>query len=92
MLLLLLLEQLFLGEVVVLVPVKLPPQYLIQEYLLLVGGLDIVVEVDLATARGGHVGEHPLLSQGVISATTTTPSSLSEQGAVHHLVHRVLAS
>ena len=57
----LLLKQLFLGEVVVLVPVKLPPQYLIQEYLLLVGGLDIIVEVDLATARGGHVREHPLL-------------------------------
>jgi hypothetical protein len=55
MLLLLLLEQLFLGEVVVLVPVKLPPQDLIQEYLLLKGGLDIIVEVDLATARGGHV-------------------------------------
>ena len=89
---LLLLKQLFLGEVVVLVPVKLPPQYLIQEYLLLVGRLDIIVEVDLATARGGHVREHPLLSQGVISATSTTPSSLSEQGTVHHLVHRVLAS
>ena len=58
---LLLLKQLFLGEVVVLVPVKLPPQYLIQEYLLLVCGLDIIVEVDLATAGGGHVREHPLL-------------------------------
>jgi len=55
--LLLLLIQLILREVIVLVPVKLPPQYLIQEYLLLVGGLHIISEVDLA---GGQVREHPL--------------------------------
>jgi hypothetical protein len=89
--LLLLLIQLLLREVVVLVPVKLPPQYLIQEYLLLKGGLDIIFEVDLATARGAHVRENPLLPQGVISATTT-PSSLCKQASVHHLVHRALAS
>jgi hypothetical protein len=87
-LLLLLLIQLILGEVIVLVPVKLPPQNLIQEYLLLVGGLHIISEVDLAGAPVGQVREHPLLPQGVISPA----SSLSEQGAVHHIVHRTLAS
>ena len=87
-LVLLLLIQLLLREVVVLVPVKLPPQYLIQEYLLLIAGLHIICEVDLAAAPGSQVREHPLLPKGVISAT----SSLGEKGAVHHLVHRTLAS
>ena len=86
--LLLLLIQLLLREVIVLVPVKLPPQYLIQEYLLLIAGLHIICEVDLAAAPGSQVREHPLLPKGVISPT----SSLGEQGAVHHLVHRTLAS
>ena len=42
----------------------------------------------MAGAPVGQVREHPLLPQGVISPT----SSLSEQGAVHHIVHRTLAS
>ena len=90
-LLLLLVKHLLLREIDILVPVKLPPQYLIQEYLLLIGGLHIIIKVALATAGGGIVGEQPpLLPQGVIPATTT--SSLREQAAVHHFVHlRALA-
>ena len=91
-LLLLLLKHLLLREIDILVPVKLPPQYLIQEYLLLIGGLHIIIKVALATAGGCIVGEQPpLLPQGVIPAATTT-SSLREQAAVHHFVHlRALA-
>ena len=89
---LLLLRQLLLGgEVVVLEPVKFPPQYLIQKYLLLVGGLHVMSEVDLATAVGGHVREHPLLPQGVISRATSS-SSLSEQGTIHLIENRALAN
>jgi hypothetical protein len=85
----LLLLKLLLGVVVILVPVKLPPQYLIQEYLLLIGGLHIIIKVaDLTTAS---VRQHPLLSLGVIPATSTSPtSSPGEQATVHHFVLRVL--